>query len=193
MCRVLKIGGSMLLQDNFATALNRWLDVQPANPTIVIVGGGNLINAVRELERVQPVDQQQVHWTCVDLLTATARFASQWFDWPLIETQAEWKNGLKEGFCDDRPVVITPSTFYNAKTPLTDITLPIGWETTSDSIAALLAHQVQAEELVLLKSCPIPPAQTHQQLAGAGIVDASFPGIANRLATVRIEHLPRES
>ncbi len=189
MCRVLKIGGSMLLRDDLTTAVNRWIDDQSGPPTIVIVGGGQLINAVRQLDRLRQVDPEQVHWTCVDLLTATARFAAQWFEWRLIETQAEWQHGLKQGF-GDAPVVITPSVFYNPTTPRNAVTLPVDWRTTTDSIAALLAHRLKAEELTLLKSCPIPPGQTHQQLADAGLVDAAFPLIASRLTCVRVEQLP---
>ena len=190
MRRVVKIGGSLLLRDNLVTAANQWLDAQTGAQTIVIVGGGNLINAVRELDRLRQVDNQSIHWICVDILTATARFASQWFGWPLIETQAEWNTGLKQGFCIDQPVVVTPSIFYNANTLLSDVSLPVDWSTTTDSIAALLAHLVQADELVLLKSCPIPPAQTHQQLADSGIIDPAFPDIVKSLTKVRIEQLP---
>ena len=127
MRRVMKIGGSLLLRDNLVTAANQWLDAQTGAQTIVIVGGGNLINAVRELDRLRQVDNQSIHWICVDILTATARFASQWFGWPLIETQAEWNTGLKQGFCIDQPVVVTPSIFYNANTLLSDVSLPVVW------------------------------------------------------------------
>ncbi len=50
MRRIIKIGGSMLLRDNLATAVNDWLDAHPADQTMTIIGGGTWIGGVRELE-----------------------------------------------------------------------------------------------------------------------------------------------
>jgi hypothetical protein len=61
---------------------------------------------------------------------------------------------------------------------------------TSDSIAARVAWELAASELVLLKSAA-PPAGTFDKLAAAGFVDASFPRAAAEL-TVRIVNLRAE-
>ncbi|MDB4749796.1 hypothetical protein OAF83_02705 [Rubripirellula sp.] len=200
MRRILKIGGSMLLRDNLATAVNGWLDRHPADQTMVIVGGGKLIDAVRELDRQQPMNPQQVHWMCVDLLTITAKFAALCLACPLIATEADWNTACQERAetgnwpsphwpVTNRPTVIAPAVFYSKRTSIPAIKLPDDWRTTTDSIAGLLAHIADADELVLLKSCPIAPAMSYAQLAEAGIVDQAFPKVSTTLPSVRVEQL----
>lgn len=192
MRRIIKIGGSMLLRDNLAPAVNQWLDAHPADQTMIIVGGGKLIDAVRELDQQHTMAPQQTHWMCVDLLTATACFAADVFGWPLIKTEQEWKEilQLKKTFPSSQlPTVITPSVFYNKSSSVPDTRIPHDWRTTTDSIAALLALQVDADELVLLKSCPIDPQMSLVQLAEAGIVDEALPEVARELRSIRIEQL----
>ena len=192
MRRIIKIGGSMLLRDNLASAVNQWLTAHPADQTMIIVGGGKLIDAVRELDQQHTMPPQQTHWICVDLLTATACFAADVLAWPLIKTEQEWKEilQLKKTFSSSRlPTVITPAVFYNKSTSVSDTQIPHDWRTTTDSIAALLAHQVDADELVLLKSCPIDPQMSLVQLAEAGIVDEALPKVAREVRSIRIEQL----
>jgi aspartokinase-like uncharacterized kinase len=195
MRRIIKIGGSMLLRSNLATAVNHWLDAHPADQTMIIIGGGKLIDAVRELDQQHAMDPQQTHWMCVDLLTATASFAADVLGCPLIKTEQAWKEMLHLGKMLPSsqmlslPTVITPAVFYNKSTNVPDTRIPHDWRTTTDSIAALLAHQVDADELVLLKSCPIDPQMSLVQLAEAGIVDEALPEVARELRSIRIEKL----
>lgn len=192
MRRIIKIGGSMLLRDNLASAVNQWLTAHPADQTMIIVGGGKLIDAVRELDQQHTMPPQQTHWICVDLLTATACFAADVLGWPLIKTEQEWKEilQLKKTFPSSQlPTVITPAVFYNKSTSVSDTQIPHDWRTTTDSIAALLAHQVDADELVLLKSCSIDPQMSLVQLAEAGIVDEALPKVAREVRSIRIEQL----
>jgi hypothetical protein len=48
------------------------------------------------------------------------------------------------------------------------------WEFTSDSIALELAHRLNAERLVLVKSCEIDPRLSLVELGDAGVVDQRF-------------------
>ncbi|MGB1707369.1 MAG: hypothetical protein ACPHF4_06055, partial [Rubripirellula sp.] len=82
MRRIIKIGGSMLLREHLTTAVNQWLAAQSAGQTLIIIGGGKLIDAVREFDQQHAMPPQQTHWTCVDLLSVTAHFAADLFGWP---------------------------------------------------------------------------------------------------------------
>ena len=190
----------MLLREHLTTAVNQWLAAQSAGQTLIIIGGGKLIDAVRELDQQHAMPPQQTHWTCVDLLSVTANFAADLFGWPLLKTEQQWdavvqqNRTLSSPGVTSLPTVITPAVFYNERTSVSEAGSPISglpndWRTTTDSIAALLAHRVDADELVLLKSCPIPPEMSHTKLAQAGIVDNAFPTIARDLRSVRIEQL----
>lgn len=196
MRRIIKIGGSMLLRDNLAAAVNHWLNAHPADQTMIIIGGGKLIDAVRELDQNHKMASEQTHWMCVDLLTATACFAADLFGWPLITTEQQWKELVQRGkkspnlqSHERQPTVITPTVFYNRSTNVPNTQVPHDWRTTTDSIAALLAHKIDADELVLLKSCPIAKHMSLSQLADSGIVDEAFPGVAADLRSIRIEQL----
>ena len=56
------------------------------------------------------------------------------------------------------------------------------WESTSDSIALDLARRLNAERLVLVKSCEIEPAASLPQMGRTGIVDARFASLAHGAA-----------
>jgi aspartokinase-like uncharacterized kinase len=49
------------------------------------------------------------------------------------------------------------------------------WEVSSDSLALALARRLNAERLVLVKSCDVAPGDSLDALSAAGIVDARFP------------------
>lgn len=199
MRRIIKLGGSLLLRDNLATTVKQWMAAQPADETMIIIGGGKLIDAVRELDQQHNLPPEQTHWMCVDLLTATASFAADIFGWRLISTEQEWNvsvqqsKNLTHSHGPALPIVITPKVFYNQNKStaqnIPEMRIPNDWRTTTDTIAALLAHRVEANELVLLKSCPIAPKMSLTQLAEAGIVDEAFPEVARELKNIRIEQL----
>jgi hypothetical protein len=60
---------------------------------------------------------------------------------------------------------------------------------TSDSIAARLAVRLGAQELLLLKSAPLPPGADRAEAARLGLVDPAFPAVARPLRSVRYQHL----
>jgi hypothetical protein len=67
--------------------------------------------------------------------------------------------------------------------------LPHNWDTTTDSLAALLAQRVSAQELVLLKSCEVPEQWRPGDRRAAEVVDRAFAGIAHGLTCVRLVNL----
>ena len=48
--RVIKLGGSLLLRNSLRRDVLNWLSNQPPAKNIVIVGGGKIIDAVRDLD-----------------------------------------------------------------------------------------------------------------------------------------------
>lgn len=52
--------------------------------------------------------------------------------------------------------------------------LDANWDVTSDSLAAWLAGQLGASELILVKSTNIPEGLTYQQMQAKGLVDKAF-------------------
>lgn len=187
MRRVVKLGGSLLVREDLVDRLHRWYTAQRAAETLLIVGGGELIDAIRRLDRVRPGDPAAVHWRCVDLLRATFETVTEWFPgWAVIASDAQFHQQLRDGFARDRPTLVSVSAFYRRDSAAG---LPEDWRTTTDAIAAFLAHQVDADELVLLKSCEVDASADPTDLAAQGIVDPAFPLTAEGVPKVTVRKL----
>ncbi len=57
---------------------------------------------------------------------------------------------------------------------LQDLGLDVGWDVSSDSLAAWLAHKLKADALVLVKSAQIPEHWSIRQLQSQKLVDRAF-------------------
>lgn len=65
----------------------------------------------------------------------------------------------------------------------------VGWEVTSDSIAARIASVLDAKKLILLKASGGPFGKNWQVLAADGVVDAAFHKYAYGLPNVSLQSL----
>ena len=185
--RVIKVGGSLLLRPDLPQVLNAWLANQTPAQTLVIVGGGQLIDAIRKLDAIRRTDAVSVHWRCVESLRTTFEFFADWFPrWPTVRNAEQFRAALDCGFSCDYPTLIAVSAFYS---PQHDFDLPTDWRTTTDAIATVLAVECSADELVLLKSCEVDPSLSLGQLAAAGIVDEAMAPMAQRIDSIRVEPL----
>lgn len=185
MRRVVKVGGSLLLRDDLLEAFAGWLADQSEAETLVIIGGGELIDAIRKLDGVHGGDPAETHWLCVELLETTFQLFSSWVDWESVRTGELLLEKSRSGFKTETPTLISVRAFYDRSVAIDAI--PLDWRTTTDTIAALLAQQTAADELVLLKSCPIDSSASIQQLADLGIVDETLPLIQSQ--AIRVETL----
>lgn len=198
--RVIKLGGSLLTRPDWPGRLNKWLAEQSPADNLLLVGGGEIVEAVRELDRAHHFPQSFTHWLCIELMTATFQIARQLLPEfrPVTAPQQFhqlFSQAFRKGPADQTSpanYLIQVSGFYSqdAHTSL----LAEDWSTTSDSLAAWLAWEVQADELVLLKSVAAPPAPASgraygEHLACQGIVDAGFPSVWNPAQALRIVKL----
>ncbi|TVQ00522.1 MAG: hypothetical protein EA381_07410 [Planctomycetaceae bacterium] len=162
---VFKVGGSLLTNPH----LPRWLAGQLAGyeRVAVVVGGGEMIDAVRRLDAIHRLDPVPTHWLCVRMLRHTAELLASWIpDAGLIDTAERW-----QWYLSTRPLgrfVVVPDTFYHAAS---GDSLPCDWTSTSDSIAGLLAHKLGSKHLVLCKSTPVAADLSLQQATDRGIID----------------------
>lgn len=195
MLRVIKVGGSLLNQSDLAARIYRWLAQQPHASNILVVGGGELVEAIRNLDRIHTFDREKTHWLCIELMNHTSRLLHWLMPTAVVpESIAEMQQFIAAG-AHDRPAIVSPSIYLSLLQD--DDTLPCSWQTTSDTIAAWLAAQISADELVLLKSAAPPESCSisndksayYQSLADSGYVDSAFPRIAATLSSVRFVNL----
>lgn len=201
MKRVIKLGGSFLTCSDLESRLQRWQQsVTPAH-TLAIVGGGGLVNAIRDMDAIASLEERTTHWRCVELLSHTFEIMAQRLNWPTIQRPEELEQWIQAPTSKEEITLVRVDTFYRESNTAATINgtsrwnssirdlLPENWDTTTDSIAAMLAWGIQSSELVILKSCPVSPEATLRELAAAGIVDQALPQIAEKVSNVRVEQL----
>ncbi len=181
--RVVKVGGSLLDLPDLGQRIQAWLDAQPSARNILVAGGGEQVDAIRDQLAFNPLDDATAHWKCVEIMNdiahrlANCLAGARLFDDPAV-------------FDDDCPLcVFAPLawlTVFESLYPGTN--LPESWDVTSDSIAARLAISMDADELVLLKSSD-PPSRDLQKLADEGYIDKFLPRLAGELPPLRIVNL----
>jgi aspartokinase-like uncharacterized kinase len=174
--RVIKLGGSLLAWPDWATSFRRWLALQPAAANIVVVGGGPLAEALRELDQANRLPTEKSHWLAVGAMSLTAALAAA------VLPEAALVQALDELCLSNEGVQILDVGRFLREDAAGVDPLPCGWDVTSDSIAARVAGTVGAQELVLMKST-LPPGQSSREaLAKSGFVDVYFPRAAKGLA-----------
>jgi 5-(aminomethyl)-3-furanmethanol phosphate kinase len=180
---VVKVGGSLLQRKDLPHKLQHWLTHQMHEQQInLIIGGGGVIDSLRQLDQIHQIDAAAMHWQCVHALRVTMQVVAQW----LPEVSVIGSPAAFAKHCWQRPAgvfLIAPDAFYH---PSSGDSLPCNWTTTSDSIAALLAQRLSAERLVLLKSCEIVDPHDLNAAAAGGIVDPVLPGMTRAALAVEL-------
>lgn len=165
---IVKIGGSM----NRDPLLPQWLELMGqigGGRVVIVCGGGLFADAVR---------QAQAHWHFDDptahnmALLAMAQSAYQAHGLApglqIASKETELRKVLRTGRCALwLPFELLGDHGSSAA----------NWEVTSDSIALELADRLNAERLVLVKSCAIDPGASLEQLSQDGVLDQAFPAI----------------
>ena len=170
---VVKIGGSLCADP----LLPEWLDLLAElgrGRVTVVCGGGGFADEVRRV---------QAHWQFSDLaahnmaVLAMAQYAYQ-------------LNAINPALKLTRRKSEIPKLLHRGHTALW---LPFelqreqadghsNWDSTSDSIALDLACQLNAEQLVVVKSCAVDPRLSIDELSRTGVLDRGFADLARHAA-----------
>jgi hypothetical protein len=167
---ILKFGGSLLSRPNWPAELRDLLAIL-VRPTTVVVGGGRLVDALRELDATSPRPAALMHRLAIDCMGITARLVASAAGLPLAAVPTR----------DSQPVVLDALGWLGSAGRADR--LPVGWHVTSDSIAGSVAIE-HALDLLLAKSVPPPCPADIAGLAARGWVDGHFPLLAADLATL---------
>ena len=168
---VLKLGGSLL----GAPELPHWLDAAlAAGGCVLVPGGGLFADAVREGQRRLGFDDAVAHELAL-LAMAQCGLALCGLRPALVP--ARDPDAVRDALAAGRTPVWLPDPLALRA----EADIAVGWDTTSDSLAAWLAARLGATRLGLVKSAPLPPAGTSPEaMAQAGLVDARLPALVAR-------------
>lgn len=173
--RVVKVGGSLLDWPAFAPRLKQWFAEQPPAPTLFVVGGGRLVDVIRDAQQAHGLTDDAAHWLCIEAMHLNAVLLSEiMLGLPIIDNPVS-------------PISTSESCVLDPRRWLRGMSanqVPRDWTVTSDSIAALCAKRTLANELILLKSALPDPGATINSAAAASYVDEFFPIAAEGLKRV---------
>jgi 5-(aminomethyl)-3-furanmethanol phosphate kinase len=183
---VVKLGGSL----NADPLLPQWLEllVQLGGGRVTIVcGGGRFADEVRHAQVYWHFDDVQAHNMAV-LAMAQSAYLAQGLVPKLraATSQAQIRDVLHAGHTALWLPYEQVSERANGHTD---------WDHSSDSIALDLARKLNAERLVVVKSCAIDRTLSLAELGAADVLDARFASIAQGASfpidIVNREELPR--
>jgi aspartokinase-like uncharacterized kinase len=170
---VVKIGGSL----NDDALLPDWLALfaQLGGGRVTLVcGGGGFADEVRRAQARWQFADLAAHNMAVLAMLQSAYLANALNPGlHLATSKADIRRVLHSG----HTALWLPSEWVRDKA-----TAYTNWDNSSDSIALDLARKLNAERLVVVKSCPVDPAAGLADLADAGILDRRFQSLAQGAA-----------
>lgn len=188
--RVVKVGGSLLDLEDLPQRLAQWLATQRPAHQIVVVGGGPLVEPIREADVRHRLGEVTAHWMSVRAMSITA----MWVRAILPDVRVCDRLEQLHPAGDTATLVVFDSyRFLRKEEPyLPGQRLAETWDVTSDSIAARLAIAASAAELVLLKSTLPEPPHGVGPWSRQGIVDPYLPTLAAEMPRLRLVNLRGE-
>ena len=200
--RVAKLGGSLLTWPlarsrqagpsvaspaPLASALRDWLASQPPAATVLIVGGGERVDRLREQCQREPIGDAAAHWLAIEAMGLNTRAVAALLpEAPLLEHY----EALTARLNIPGTILFDAASFLREIEPNRSGTrLPASWDVTSDAIAGRLAVVLGATELVLFKSLPPPAGASLNELASLAYVDRFLPRLEEELPPMRCVNL----
>ena len=144
---VIKVGGSLYDLPDLGPRLSRWLQTLPVERIILVPGGGPLADAVRTLDQIHHLGDDEAHWLALRSLSLSARFLQALLPGSVLcDRLAE----CTSAWAERRVPVLDAWCFALADERSAD-PLPHTWSTTSDSLAARVASVAGAPDVIVAR------------------------------------------
>ncbi len=168
---VFKIGGSLLDLPDLPARLGTLLAQRQDFGCVLLAGGGTHADVVRIWSKRFNLSEPAAHAIAMRSLDLSAMLLCEILPQSqLCEHTCELWRVLREGGTG-----IVPGERWFRNHPAC---FPHTWEVTSDSLAAVIASQLDARELILVKSTSLPERMSPEEASHAGLVDRYFPTAA---------------
>jgi aspartokinase-like uncharacterized kinase len=163
---VIKLGGSLTHSKTLFNCLNKIELRYQGRAVIIAPGGGAFADQVRLAQQQWQFDEVTAHHMAILAMQQMAlMFKGLAPQWPIVSSLSE----LHIAKDLNKILIWSPNS-----AELDQAGVPATWDITSDSLAAWLAKQVSATELILVKSAVIDPQASLEQLAAQQIIDQGF-------------------
>jgi aspartokinase-like uncharacterized kinase len=163
---VVKLGGSLSQSDTLIKCLNS-VEQNYADKAVVIVpGGGAFANQVRLAQHRWQFDDKTAHRMAILAMQQMALLIKGLKgDFSIASSVTDIRKQLQQ-----QEIVIWSPDIVE----LDNAAIKESWDITSDSLAAWLAKELSASELILVKSAIIDANLSLQQLAIQDMIDQGF-------------------
>jgi aspartokinase-like uncharacterized kinase len=141
---VVKVGGALLgLDDALTSTLSALERASRAHSLVIVPGGGPFADAVRAVDQRHSLSSDDAHWMAIlGMEQFGILLASRIRNAELVHRPGEIARALALG----KLPVLAPYRWIREADPL-----PHSWDVTSDSIAAWIASEIGAQQLILVK------------------------------------------
>ena len=181
---VIKIGGATLFHpDGFKAELYALSGLYSNAQVWVIVGGGELVEAMRTVHRLfHELNEEEMHWRCVELLDHTWSITKEIFPMGIsIASREELTRSSEQrdlaGF-----FLVRVQSFYSRESCglLPSSWQPrSNWRTTTDSLAWLLGKIIGADRVILVKQCECDSSLSLARASELGVIDQELPRLVD--------------
>lgn len=186
---VVKVGGSLFDWPALGAALRAFLASLDASSVLLVPGGGATADAIRTLDRVHHLGEEESHWLALEALSINARFLKLLLpEARIVALRADLAPTV-----GPRIKILNPGEFFLVD-DLGPDHLPHSWQVTSDSLAVRVAVVAKARELILLKSVAWAGGDW-EAASEAGVVDGYFVDALKQAAAemgIRVVDLRKE-
>lgn len=184
---VIKIGGSLLGTPGAMQRVAAWLEQErrPQEKQLLIAGGGRPVEGLRGIDRANPLPAEAAHWAAIRLMDENTRLLPAWI--PGVTLAGSPAEALAEA--TGPGALLVEKWLRHVEPGLPGERLVVGWQTTSDAIAARLATCLEAR-LTILKHGEAVVYDDLHAAASAGVVDSETPRLAAGCPWVRLIALP---
>jgi hypothetical protein len=162
---IVKLGGSLAQDRRLPPWLAMLAELGGGRVTIV-PGGGLFADAVRASQALWHFTDLPAHNMAVLAMAQTAHLFHALE--PRLALAGD-EDGIRRVLHAGLPALWLPTMLLRDAPDLLT-----SWDVTSDSLALWLARMLNAEHLLVVKACRIPPATTLAQLAAQRVLDARF-------------------
>ena len=163
---VIKLGGSLAHSKTLINCFNKIQQRYQGRSVIIVPGGGAFADQVRLAQQQWQFDDITAHHMAILAMQQMAlMFNGLVPHWPIATRLPELQ--LAKNL--NKILIWSPNS-----AELDQAGIPATWDITSDSLAAWLAKQLSATELILVKSAVIDPKASLEQLAAQQIIDQGF-------------------
>ena len=164
---LVKLGGSL----SYDPCIRTWLDALSTvggGRVIIVPGGGPFADLVRDAQQHWEFDDEAAHRMALHAMQQNALLLAALCPALMpVESESDMRIVLSRG----RTALWLPLAMT-----LGNPDLEANWNVTADSIGAWLANYLNAERLILVKSCRLPVSPFDADaMSVAGIVDRAFP------------------